>query len=108
MALIRDTSILPTLQESDPGIYDGVTTTELDNLAAEIAASLTTKHPIMRSSLPHRCFQSPQEHQKVIFRDHARPLRVCQPRTGQKSPLIAKILQDHREERRDPGLDHHL
>ncbi|HEX3080805.1 MAG TPA: ATP cone domain-containing protein, partial [Puia sp.] len=27
------------------GIYDGVSTTELDNLAAEIAASLTTRHP---------------------------------------------------------------
>lgn len=27
------------------GIYDGVTTSELDNLAAETAAYLTTKHP---------------------------------------------------------------
>jgi ribonucleoside-diphosphate reductase alpha chain len=27
------------------GIYDGVTTVELDNLAAETAASLTTSHP---------------------------------------------------------------
>ena len=27
------------------GIYDGVATTELDNLAAETAASLTTTHP---------------------------------------------------------------
>jgi ribonucleoside-diphosphate reductase alpha chain len=27
------------------GIFDGVTTTELDNLAAETAASLTIKHP---------------------------------------------------------------
>src|SRR6185436_10304361 len=27
------------------GIYEGVATTELDNLAAETAASLTTKHP---------------------------------------------------------------
>ncbi|MGX5691347.1 ribonucleoside-diphosphate reductase subunit alpha [Arcticibacter tournemirensis] len=27
------------------GIYDGVTTSELDNLAAETAASLTTRHP---------------------------------------------------------------
>src|SRR6201995_1965186 len=27
------------------GLYDGVTTTELDNLAAETAASLTVKHP---------------------------------------------------------------
>ncbi len=27
------------------GLYDGVTTTELDNLAAETAASMITKHP---------------------------------------------------------------
>src|SRR3982751_2764151 len=27
------------------GIYDGVTTTELDNLAAETAASMTVRHP---------------------------------------------------------------
>src|SRR5882724_4981703 len=27
------------------GLYDGVTTSELDNLAAETAAMLTTKHP---------------------------------------------------------------
>ena len=27
------------------GLFDGVTTSELDNLAAETAASLTTKHP---------------------------------------------------------------
>ena len=27
------------------GLYDGVTTTSLDNLAAETAAMLTTKHP---------------------------------------------------------------
>ena len=27
------------------GLYDGVSTIELDNLAAEVAATLTTKHP---------------------------------------------------------------
>ncbi len=27
------------------GVYDGVTTSELDNLAAEVAASMTVKHP---------------------------------------------------------------
>jgi len=27
------------------GIYDGITTSELDNLAAEVAAMLTTRHP---------------------------------------------------------------
>jgi ribonucleoside-diphosphate reductase alpha chain len=27
------------------GLYDGVTTSELDNLASEIAATMTTAHP---------------------------------------------------------------
>ena len=27
------------------GLYDGVTTSELDNLAAEVAATMTTTHP---------------------------------------------------------------
>ena len=27
------------------GLYDGVTTTELDNLAAEVAATMTVRHP---------------------------------------------------------------
>jgi ribonucleoside-diphosphate reductase subunit M1 len=27
------------------GLYEGVTTIELDNLAAETAATMTTKHP---------------------------------------------------------------
>ena len=27
------------------GVYTGVTTSELDNLAAETAASMTTRHP---------------------------------------------------------------
>src|SRR4029077_7870187 len=32
-------------QKNIERIYDGVTTSQLDNLAAEIAASMTTKHP---------------------------------------------------------------
>ena len=27
------------------GLYDGVTTSELDNLAAEVSATMTTSHP---------------------------------------------------------------
>jgi len=37
------------------GLYDGVTTTELDNLAAETAASLTVRHPDYGpAGQPHR------------------------------------------------------
>ena len=34
-----------TLSQVINGLYPGVTTVELDNLAAEIAATMTTKHP---------------------------------------------------------------
>jgi ribonucleoside-diphosphate reductase alpha chain len=47
-------------QKTIEGIYDGVTTTILDNLAAEIAASLTTKHPETkprRGSKPRRGYR---------------------------------------------------
>ena len=36
---------VPVAMKVIEGIYEGVTTHELDNLAAEIAASLTTTHP---------------------------------------------------------------
>uniref|UniRef100_A0AC34PYS5 Ribonucleoside-diphosphate reductase large subunit n=1 Tax=Panagrolaimus sp. JU765 TaxID=591449 RepID=A0AC34PYS5_9BILA len=35
----------PVILKVVAGIYSGVTTTELNNLAAEVAASLTTSHP---------------------------------------------------------------
>lgn len=37
--------LLDLAKKTIEGIYDGVSTTELDNLAAETAASLTTRHP---------------------------------------------------------------
>ena len=37
------------------GIYDGVTTSELDNLAAEIAATLTTTHPDFAKVCSENC-----------------------------------------------------
>ena len=46
------------------GIYDGVTTVELDNLAAETAASLTTKHPDFAKAGCQNCyFESAQGNQ---------------------------------------------
>lgn len=37
--------VLDLAKKTIEGIYDGVSTTELDNLAAETAAALTTRHP---------------------------------------------------------------
>ena len=50
------------------GLYDGVTTSELDNLAAEIAATMTTTHPdYAQLGCAYFCIQLAQKHQKVLF-----------------------------------------
>ena len=38
-------NVIEVARKTIEGIYEGVQTTELDNLAAEVAASLTTVHP---------------------------------------------------------------
>ncbi|KAA3440589.1 ribonucleoside-diphosphate reductase subunit alpha [Rufibacter hautae] len=77
------------------GIYDGVTTVELDNLAAETAASLTTKHPdyailaarIAISSL-HKVTQ------KSFFNTMKQLYTYEDPKTGENASLIAKDVFD--------------
>ncbi|WP_205503613.1 ribonucleoside-diphosphate reductase subunit alpha [Rufibacter psychrotolerans] len=77
------------------GIYDGVTTVELDNLAAETAASLTTKHPdyailaarIAISSL-HKVTQ------KSFFNTMKQLYTYVDPKTGENASLIAKDVFD--------------
>ena len=61
------------------GLYDGVTTVELDNLAAEIAATMTTKHPdyallasrIAISNLHKETKKSFSQTNLPVFKSHA-------------------------------------
>lgn len=72
------------------GVYDGVTTSELDNLAAETAASLTVRHPdyaqlasrIAVSNLHKNTIKS---FSKTIEALH----RYIDPKTGLQASLIA-------------------
>jgi len=72
------------------GIYDGVPTTELDNLAAETAASLATRHPdyailasrIAVSNLHKNTIKSFSETMKKLY-------LYIDKSNGKKSPLIA-------------------
>jgi ribonucleoside-diphosphate reductase alpha chain len=72
------------------GIYDGITTTELDNLAAETAASMTTKHPdyailasrIAISNLHKNTLKSFSQTIELLY-------NYKDPKTGQKAQLIA-------------------
>ena len=73
------------------GIYDGVTTSELDNLAAEIAASLTTKHPDYALLASRIAISNLHKNTKKSFSETMHDLYAyVNPKTGQRSPLIAK------------------
>ncbi|MBI4436037.1 MAG: ribonucleoside-diphosphate reductase subunit alpha [Candidatus Omnitrophica bacterium] len=73
------------------GIYDGVTTSELDNLAAEIAASLTTKHPDYALLASRIAVSNLHKNTKKSFSETIRDLyKYVNPKTGQRAPLIAR------------------
>ncbi|MEY4610635.1 MAG: Ribonucleoside-diphosphate reductase [Bacteroidota bacterium] len=77
------------------GLYDGVKTTELDNLAAETAASLTTKHPdyavlaarIAISNLHKNTLKSFSATMKRLY-------TYIDPKTGQNASLLSKEVYD--------------
>ncbi|MBA3899810.1 MAG: ribonucleoside-diphosphate reductase subunit alpha [Bacteroidetes bacterium] len=77
------------------GIYDGVTTSELDNLAAEIAASFTATHPdyallasrLAVSNLHKTTNKSFSRTMKALF-------EYVDPKNGQKAQLIADDVYD--------------
>jgi ribonucleoside-diphosphate reductase alpha chain len=84
------------------GLYDGVTTTELDNLAAETAASLTVKHPdyallasrIAVSNLHKNTIKSFSETMKLLY-------ECTDSKTGKLVPLLSddiwEVITRHAE-----------
>ena len=62
------------------GLYDGVTTSELDNLAAEIAATMTTTPRLCKVGGQNFGIQPPQKHQKVVLRNDDRFISIHQPK----------------------------
>ncbi len=72
------------------GVYDGVTTTELDNLAAETAAYLTTKHPDYAILAARVAVSNLHKVTKKSFSATIEDLyRYVDPKTGKLAPLIA-------------------
>ena len=84
------------------GVYDGVSTVDLDNLAAETAASLTTKHPdyaqlasrIAVSNLHKNTIKSFSKTIEILY-------NYVDPKTNQKASLLAddvfNVIQEHKE-----------
>ncbi len=84
------------------GLYDGVTTTELDNLAAETAASLTVKHPDYALLASRIAVSNLHKNTTKSFSDTMRQLYECKDsKTGKWVPLLAddiwEIIQQNAE-----------
>ncbi len=72
------------------GLYDGVTTTELDNLAAETAAMLTTKHPDYALLASRIAVSNLHKNTRKSFSQTVQALYdYIDPKTGHKAQLIA-------------------
>lgn len=95
-------NVIDVAKKTIEGIYEGVPTTELDNLAAETAASLTITHPdyailasrIAVSNLHKNTVKSFSETMGKLY-------NYVDKATGKKLPLIADdvmaIIEEHAE-----------
>ncbi|MDP2189326.1 MAG: ribonucleoside-diphosphate reductase subunit alpha [Sphingobacteriaceae bacterium] len=85
------------------GLYDGVTTTKLDDLAAETAASMTAMHPDYAILAARIATSNLHKETKKLFSETIRDLyEYIDPVTGQNASLIAddvmEIVQRHAEQ----------
>lgn len=77
------------------GLYDGVTTSELDNLASEIAATMTTTHPDYAQLAARISVSNLHKNTKKSFFDTMTDLYTyVNPRTGKDAPLLSDEVYD--------------
>jgi ribonucleoside-diphosphate reductase alpha chain len=84
------------------GLFDGVTTSELDNLAAETAASLTTKHPDYALLASRIAVSNLHKNTVKSFSETMRMLHdYVDSKTGKNASLIAddvwQVIQNNAE-----------
>src|SRR6187431_2920098 len=85
------------------GLYDGVTTIELDNLAAEIAATMTTRHPDFAKLAARIAVSNLHKTTSKSFSNTMKRLYTyVDPKTGENAPLISKetwrVIKEHAAE----------
>lgn len=84
------------------GLYDGVTTSELDNLAAEVAATMTTAHPDYAKLAARISVSNLHKSTKKTFSEVMTDLYTyVNPRTEKKAPLLSEevyqVIIDNKE-----------
>jgi ribonucleoside-diphosphate reductase alpha subunit len=84
------------------GIYDGVSTTDLDNLAAEVAAAKTIDHPDYALLASRIAVSNLHKETKKTFSEVIEDLyRYVDPKTNQNASLIAddvyRVVMDNKD-----------
>ena len=84
------------------GLYDGVTTTELDNLAAETAASMAARHPDYAQLAARIAVSNLHKNTSKSFSRTIKDLFLyIDPKTGQKAGLISeethRVVQQNKD-----------
>ena len=84
------------------GLCDGVTTSELDNLAAEVAATMTTTHPDYANLASRISVSNLHKNTKKSFSQTMDDLyNYVNPRTNKKAPLLSdevyKVIKKNAE-----------
>ncbi|QPG72824.1 ribonucleotide-diphosphate reductase subunit rnr1 [Brettanomyces nanus] len=85
------------------GVYEGVTTIELDNLTAETAAYMTTIHPDYATLAARLAISNLHKQTKKHFSDIIEDLfNYYNPKTHKKSPMISQqtydVVMRHKDE----------
>lgn len=75
------------------GLYDGVSTHDLDNLAAEIAATLTVQHPDYARLAARIAISNMHKTTSKSFSNTMKRLYTyVDPKTGENAPLVSKEI----------------
>jgi ribonucleoside-diphosphate reductase alpha chain len=90
------------------GLYDGVSTSELDSLAAETAASMTIAHPDYAQLAARIAISNLHSNTTKLFSETMNEMfHYVNPRNGQEAPLLSeevhKVIQENAE-----FLDSHI
>jgi ribonucleoside-diphosphate reductase alpha chain len=97
---LKSEDIIEIAKKVVAGIYNNVTTTELDNLAAETSASFTTRHPDFAVLAARIAVSNLHKNTKKSFSETAELLyNYIDAKTGEHAPLLADdvyaTIQEH-------------
>jgi ribonucleoside-diphosphate reductase alpha subunit len=99
---LKSEDVIEIAKKVVSGIYNNVTTTELDNLAAETSASFTTRHPDFAVLAARIAVSNLHKNTIKLFSETSELLyNYIDPKTGLKAPLLSdevyQVIKDNED-----------